>query len=98
MCDLELNFFLNLGGHPVKLRENEAIDNSASRRPSRTKLDVVPCALCSPDNLTQLPPGVTSEMPWVSNRMKGGLPACSLLTDIPPMEQEIDCKMKSNSR
>jgi hypothetical protein len=40
MCDLELNFFLNLGGHPVKLRENEAIDNSTSRRPSRTKLAV----------------------------------------------------------
>jgi len=40
MGDLQLNFFLNLSGHPVKLRENKAIDNSASRRLSRTKLDV----------------------------------------------------------
>jgi len=30
MCDLELNLFFNLGGHPVKLRENKAIDNSTS--------------------------------------------------------------------
>ena len=30
-----------LRGHPVKLRENEAINNSASRRPSSAKLDVV---------------------------------------------------------
>jgi hypothetical protein len=37
-----MNFLLNLGGHPVKLRENKAIDNSASRPPSRAKLDVVP--------------------------------------------------------
>ena len=27
-------------GHPVKLRENEAIDNSVSRRPSRIKLAI----------------------------------------------------------
>jgi hypothetical protein len=33
-----MNFLFNLGGHPVKLRENKAIDNSASRRPSRTNL------------------------------------------------------------
>jgi len=60
MADLQLNFLFNLGGHPVKLRENKAIDNSASRRPSRTKLDVVPCVNCSPDNPTQFPPGITS--------------------------------------
>jgi len=40
MRDFELNFFLNLGGHPMKLRENKAIGNFASRRLSRTKLDV----------------------------------------------------------
>jgi len=28
--DLELDFLLNLGRHPVKLRENKAIDNSTS--------------------------------------------------------------------
>jgi hypothetical protein len=28
----------DLGGHPVTLRENNSIDNSTSRRPSRTKL------------------------------------------------------------
>jgi len=41
----------------VKLRENKAIDNSASGRPSRTKL-----ALSLPDNPTQLPQGITSAM------------------------------------
>jgi hypothetical protein len=25
MADLQLNFLVNLGGHPVKLRENKAI-------------------------------------------------------------------------
>jgi len=40
----------------VKLRENKAIHNSASRRASRTKLDVV---LIKP---AQLPPGITSAM------------------------------------
>ena len=34
MCDLELNLLFNLDGHLVKLRENKAIDNSTSRRPS----------------------------------------------------------------
>ena len=29
MPDLQLNFFLNLSGHPVRLRENKAIDNCA---------------------------------------------------------------------
>jgi hypothetical protein len=29
---------------------------------------------------------------------EAGLPACSFLADIPSMEQEIDCKMQSNSR
>jgi hypothetical protein len=48
MRDFQLNFFLNLSGHPVKLRETKAIDNSASGRPSRTKLDVLPCANCFP--------------------------------------------------
>ena len=28
MRDFELNFLFNLGGHPVTLRENKAIDNS----------------------------------------------------------------------
>jgi hypothetical protein len=37
MRDLQLNFFLNLSGHPVKLRENKSIHNFASGRPSRTK-------------------------------------------------------------
>src|SRR6202035_2859059 len=38
MGDFEMNFLFNLGRHPVKLPENKAIDNSASRRPSRAKL------------------------------------------------------------
>jgi hypothetical protein len=38
MRDLELDLLLNFGGHPVKLRENNAIDNSASEPMPRTKL------------------------------------------------------------
>jgi hypothetical protein len=38
--DFELNFFFNLSRHLVKLRENKAIDNCASGRPSRAKLAV----------------------------------------------------------
>ncbi len=38
MGDLELNLLFNLGGHPAKLRENKAIDKSASGQLSRTKL------------------------------------------------------------
>jgi hypothetical protein len=57
MRDLKLNFLLNLGRHLVSLRENKAIDNSASRRRSRTKL-----ALSLPDNPTHLSPEITSAM------------------------------------
>jgi hypothetical protein len=89
MRDLQLHLFLNFCGHPLKLRENKSIHNFASGRPSRTKLAL---------SLPELPPGITSAMLWVSNRMKGGLPPCSLLADIASMEQEIDCKMQSNSR
>jgi hypothetical protein len=37
MPDLERHF-LNLAGHLLKLRENKAIDNSASEQMSRIKL------------------------------------------------------------
>jgi hypothetical protein len=38
MGDFEMKIRFSLGGHPAKLRENQAIDNSASHRPSRVKL------------------------------------------------------------
>ena len=37
MRDLKLHFLFNLGRHRAKLRQNKAIDNSTSRRPSKAK-------------------------------------------------------------
>jgi hypothetical protein len=33
----------------------------------------------------------------ISRSGEAGLPACSLLSDIPSVEQELDCKMESDS-
>jgi len=60
--DFKLNFLFNFGGHPLKLRENKSIDNSASRRQVENKTGRCSLRPLLRKNPIQIPPKITNAM------------------------------------